>query len=72
MTNRNDTKFRFRALQHKLLARMLRYSTIPLIHKKRLVHDIIPYLLADNSSLDYRWFFRMVIGEDYKGDNYDV
>lgn len=72
MTLKKDTKFRFKRPQYMLLARILRYSTIPEKHKRQLIQEMIPYMLEDNSSFDYRWFFRMVMGADYKGVDYDV
>ncbi len=65
--------FNYKRPQYLLLAKMLRYSTIPEVHKKRLVKDMIPYLLEDNTSFNYRWFYRMVTGEDHpKGEYYEV
>lgn len=55
----------------KMLALWIRLSNIPEMHKKKLCMDMIPLMLQDNPTINYRQFYTMAVGETYKGINYD-
>lgn len=54
-----------------MLALWIRLSNIPEMHKKKLCMDMIPLMLQDNPTINYRQFYTMAVGETYKGINYD-
>jgi len=64
--------FTFKRPHWVALARIIRYSMLPEMHKKKFVRELIPYLLEDNTSFDYEWFYRMSIGADYKGEPFEI
>ena len=63
--------FNYQKRHVDMLAKWIRYSSIPLIHKKKLCYEIIPQMVADNTSLNYPRFFTMATGERYRGEQYN-
>jgi hypothetical protein len=61
--------FAFKKLHTDRLAFIFRYAKIPEMHKHVLLKDLIISLLEDNPAFNYRRFYRLAMGCEYKGEN---